>query len=375
MKNTGWASLCFASIITLNTTPAFSTTNQTIPVYGAKQGASLQEKNPANRYVLQLGSYRMEQNALTYKALISKKTSSPVHIKKHFGIYYVYIGPIDNLNALHHISHQLLGERTVIHKAVSRKSIPHKASRSPVIRQQQVIDKDQSIAAPVSASSSHPSWSPVFTVSISPAWTTAGTSQTFYLQPRLRNTYEPSHDSNLFADGEIFLGMQHTFANRPLSAQFGLALAATNNTSASGDIWDDANPDFNNFTYNYQVSHRHVAVKGKLLTNNGYIVNPYISGSLGVGMNKASGFTITPKLFEEVAAPPFNSQNTTAFTYTAGVGFQRAVNEHLQLGLGYEFADWGKYGFAAADGQTVNSGLSQSNLYTNALQISLSYIK
>ncbi|MCX7090622.1 MAG: outer membrane beta-barrel protein [Legionellales bacterium] len=167
--------------------------------------------------------------------------------------------------------------------------------------------------------------------------------------------------------------MQRTL-NAQFTGQFGLALAASSNANLNGDIWQDADPDFNNFSYKYQVSHTHVAVKGKLLVDVGQVVKPYVSGSLGVGFNRAHNFTITPKLFQQIAPLAFQSNTTTSFTYTLGAGIQKSLNEHWQAGLGYEFADWGNSQLARATGQSLNSGLSLSNLYTNSLQFSVSYI-
>ena len=104
------------------------------------------------------------------------------------------------------------------------------------------------------------------------------------------------------------------------------------------------------------------------------MVQPYVSGSLGVGFNRAHDFTITPKIFEEVPAPNFTDNRTTAFTYTLGIGVQKALTTNWQAGIGYEFANWGKSQLGRAPGQTLNSGLHLSHLYTNQLQFSLSYV-
>lgn len=213
----------------------------------------------------------------------------------------------------------------------------------------------------------------VITLSGGPAWSSNGNTQTIRLQPDLEQTFAASNTSQSLASGEIFIGLQRTL-NARYTAQFGLALAGSSNANLNGDIWQDADPDFNNFSYKYQVNHMHVAVKGKLLADVGQVVKPYVSGSLGVGFNRAHDFTITTKSFQQLASPAFQSSTTTSFTYTLGAGIQKSLNEHWQAGLGYEFADWGNSQLARASGQTLNSGLSLSNLYTNSLQFSVSYI-
>ena len=71
--------------------------------------------------------------------------------------------------------------------------------------------------------------------------------------------------------------------------------------------------------------------------------------------------------------PNFTSNTTTAFTYTLGAGVQRHLNQHLQAGVGYEFADWGRSQLSRASGQTLNTGLSLSHLYTNGFLFNLTY--
>lgn len=104
----------------------------------------------------------------------------------------------------------------------------------------------------------------VITLSIGPTWGSGGKAQTFYVQPETERTYTADQQTHVLADGELFFGIQRGLNTR-IQGQFGLAIATTSNAGLSGDIWDDANPEFNNFTYHYQVRHTHVAVKGKLL--------------------------------------------------------------------------------------------------------------
>ena len=212
----------------------------------------------------------------------------------------------------------------------------------------------------------------VATLSLGPVWENAGNTQTFYLAPNIEKTYAANHASHALVDGEIFLGIQKPLREK-LDGQIGFAVATTGNASLSGNIWDDAQSQFNNYTYDYQVRHTHVAIKGKLLADRGYIVTPWVSGSLGVGFNQAHDYSNTPTISQAVMMPDFASNTTTAFTYTVGAGVERHLNPHWQAGMGYEFADWGKSQLSRSSGQTLNSGLSLSHLYTNGLLFNLTY--
>ena len=213
----------------------------------------------------------------------------------------------------------------------------------------------------------------VATLSLGPVWESNGDTQTLYLAPNIEKTYAGNHTSHALLDGEIFLGIQKPLREN-LEGQIGLAVATTDNASLSGNIWDDADPLFNNYTYSYRVRHTHVAIKGKLLADRGYVVTPWVSGSLGVGFNQAHGFSNTPTISQAAVMPNFASNTTTAFTYTLGAGLERHLNQHWQVGLGYEFADWGRSQLNRASGQTLNNGLSLSHLYTNGFLFNLTYL-
>ena len=139
-------------------------------------------------------------------------------------------------------------------------------------------------------------------------------------------------------------------------------------------IWDDADPQFDNYSYLYKVRNSRVAVKGKLLLDKGYWVMPWVSASLGVGFNRARDFTNTPLIFEALPNNNFEDHTKTAFTYTLGAGVQKPISEHWQMGVGYEFADWGKSGLNRAPAQTLNTGLALNHLYTNSVLFNLTYI-
>jgi opacity protein-like surface antigen len=217
------------------------------------------------------------------------------------------------------------------------------------------------------------SWKRVFTFSAGPSWSQNGKTQTFFLQPDIQKTYDAQTSDKTLASGEVFLGLQRAF-NTNLSWQFGLALAKSTNAKLAGDIWEDADPAFNNFFYNYSIEHTHIAAKGKIIAEKIRFIQPYVSGSIGIGFNRAYDFDIKPKIFEEVPAPPFNNHTNTSFTYTLGAGIQKAITQYVSASVGYEFSDWGKNNLAAADGQTLNSGLSLNHLYTSQLQFGLTLV-
>lgn len=214
----------------------------------------------------------------------------------------------------------------------------------------------------------------VFSISGGPAWGSAGETQTIFLQPTVLNTYTVNNRSNFLGIGELFWGCQRALTPQ-LFGQLGVDIAATTFAHFSGNVWQDANPEFNNFLYKWKAQDTRFALKGKLIKENSfYHLSPYLHGSIGVGLNRASNYQSYPYIFEALPEPNFKSHTTAAFTYSVGAGIQRALNNHMQVGVGYEFIDWGKNAFSRAPEQTMGNGLSLDHFYTNGLMFTLTYL-
>ena len=212
----------------------------------------------------------------------------------------------------------------------------------------------------------------VMTLSGGPGWTSPGETQTLNLAPGVIKTYTANQSTDTIFGGDLFMGVQVPFANQ-LKGQVGLDIAATSNTNLSGDVWDDGDPEFNNYTYHYKIQHKHVALKGKLLIDRNWPVIPWISAEAGVGYNRASYFSSSPTIYQAVPVPGFASKTISSFTFAVGIGFQHAIQKNWQVGLGYEFSDWGKSQLGSAEGSNT-SGLSLSHLYVNSLLFNVTYV-
>lgn len=216
-------------------------------------------------------------------------------------------------------------------------------------------------------------WTWVASIAAESVWARGGETQTFYLTPDIEKTYAANKSTNVLASGELFIGLQKSLNSQWLG-QFGLAAATTGNAELQGVIWDDADPQFDNHSYQYKIRNSRLAAKGKLLLNRGDRAMPWVSASLGVGFNRAHDFTNTPLIFEALPNNNFTDHTKKSFTYTLGAGIQKSINKHWQLGVGYEFADWGKSELGRASGQTMNSGLALNHLYTHGVLWNLTYL-
>jgi opacity protein-like surface antigen len=221
--------------------------------------------------------------------------------------------------------------------------------------------------------SPHGDWSWVTSISAGPTWASGGNTQTFYLTPEIEKTYKANKSNNILASGELFLGIQKPLFSSQLLSQIGLMISTSSNANLQGNIWDDADSHFDNYTYKYQIRHSAVALKGILLVDKDSWL-PWISASVGAGFNYAHAFSNTPTIFEALSDANFSNNSKTSFTYTLGIGIQKPLSKHWQLDAGYEFADWGQSELGRANNQTLNSGLTLNHLYTNSMLLNLTYL-
>ncbi len=213
----------------------------------------------------------------------------------------------------------------------------------------------------------------VVALGFGPAWGAGVGNQNLFLTPEIEKTYTQQVTHSALTDAEVFWGIQSPFRNM-LQSQTGIAVGVTSRAQVSGAIWDDADPIFNNYGHSYFVQHTHLAVTEKLLADIGLNVMPWLSASLGVAWNESNSFKNTPTIPEAVTMSNFSNHTQNAFTYTLGVGVEKSLTEHWQIGMGYEFADWGAWNLSRSIGQTVGEGPGSNHLYTNGLLFNVTLI-
>ena len=206
----------------------------------------------------------------------------------------------------------------------------------------------------------------VVTLSAGSSWSRGGKTQILFLEPDVEKTYMANKKMGALASGDVFLGWEKSL-NHSILGQLGIALAASTDAHLSDDQWEDADLDYNNYYCNYKVNHWYFAVKAKLLAQMS-MVQPYISGIMGLGFNRAHGFDVIPCIEMETPPPLFLDKTQTALMHTLGLGVQKAIVKNWSGGVGYEFANWGKSRLAQGSMQTVGKVLSLLHLYTHGVQ-------
>lgn len=214
-------------------------------------------------------------------------------------------------------------------------------------------------------------WSSIITLSGGPAW--SAPNQQVYLYPTIPvqqiDFYVPNSSKRILATGELFFGLQH-LAFPGATGELGIGIAGASNANVTGSVYVNGVPNMG--TYRYRIDHGRAELKGKLIANP-YWLQPYISASVGAGYNNSHDFRATSVLPLVYPAPWFATRTNIAFAYTLGVGVQAMLNQNWQVGIGYEFADWGKSSLGLDLSSNI-IGPSMDHMYTSELLFSISYL-
>ena len=116
-------------------------------------------------------------------------------------------------------------------------------------------------------------------------------------------------------------------------------------------------------------------LQGTLLLDRGYTLIPWVSGGLGLGFNRAYSFNNIPVISEAIVNPNFANHTKKALTYALSAGLEKRLSSNLQVGIGYQFADWGKSTLGQSLDQTTNNVLTLDHLYTNGLILNVTYLR
>ena len=230
---------------------------------------------------------------------------------------------------------------------------------------------------------------PFATVFGGAAWSQqSGGASTYIGTDSEKFIYRSQNNASALGYGGVIVGFEHRLFYDNLYVQLGAEYDKFAGTSFHGSSL--AGVDLNTSTlyqYQYHLSTQQamgtakffsIVKVPKLKDRNLY---PYFSVGLGAAFNKANQFTTSTLETGSInLTPTFASSSNTNFSYNLGVGIEMEVIEHLRLGLGYRYSNFGK----VALGQGVvsynqyrypaNYVLGVSNAYANQLLAGLTYV-
>lgn len=214
-------------------------------------------------------------------------------------------------------------------------------------------------------------WASIVTLSGGPVWGWTGKSQTLYpVNIPLALHFDADKKTTVLGSGELFFGLQRVLSSN-IIGQFGIGGAGASDARLSGTILANNTLAINSYTY--KVNHARVEFKGKFILASVRLLQPYVSGSLGAAFNHAHDYQTTIINSSLASNLNFIPYTKVGFTYTLGAGVQKMLNPNWQVGVGYEFADWGK-NYLGTSGVSLKEGPGSAHLYTNELLFSVSYL-
>ena len=202
-----------------------------------------------------------------------------------------------------------------------------------------------------------------------------GKTQYLSLTPPYQDYYTKSNQSESIADWGAFIGVEKPL-NETYSWQAGISYYVDSNFSTNGHVWQFGNALFDNFTYQYSIFHQSIMATGKFMMNlHTYKhVHPYVSGEIGVALNKARHYAELPLFSEMVAPQPFESNVQESFVWGVGIGFDYNITQRLRVGAGYQFADAGSVSLGTSADAKTHQSLSFSHLYANQFRLQLTIL-
>lgn len=222
-------------------------------------------------------------------------------------------------------------------------------------------------------------WSSIITATGGGGWATPGQNRYMYpLYPALGGLslvalYANQSDTGGLVTGEMFFGLQRVIA--PLIiGELGVGVAGASDAKIKGLVKLD-NLVIN--SYQYKVNHARVEIKGKMIWDGIKSFQPYLTGAFGASFNNSHDYQPTETFFPNMFPPSwFLAHTNYAFTYTVGAGIQTMITPHWQIGVNYQFVDWGRTYLGPDSASIINdtAGIGTTHLYTNEALLSIGYL-
>lgn len=199
-----------------------------------------------------------------------------------------------------------------------------------------------------------------------------GRAQSLSLTPPFEDYYSKSNHSRAAGEFGVGLGIEHSI-DAMSSWQAHISYYINSNFSTEGHIWQFGQPLFDNFKYQYSILHQGVMLSGKYILNSATYpcFHPYISGEVGLALNKAHNYFAEPLFPELISSLPFRSNTKRAFSWGVGLGVYYDLTSRLRVGAGYQLADAGAVSLGHSPEAQTDQSLHFSHLYTNQFRLQM----
>lgn len=189
-----------------------------------------------------------------------------------------------------------------------------------------------------------------------------------------QNTYTSSSSYDTQQVAGLFYGFENAFRDN-CAWQLGIGYYQNSAFTSQGNVYQFADPAFNNLRYNFQIISRRVLLEGKLLHTFKTLFHPYLTMGMGESINRAYAYKEDPITSDGVPmSQPFANHTTHSFTYSAGLGIDVDITKNVRIGASYRYLDLGRAGLNPSPLQQGNNRLSYNHLHTNELLMQLTYV-
>jgi opacity protein-like surface antigen len=214
---------------------------------------------------------------------------------------------------------------------------------------------------------------PVVTLSTGFARANVYSSKLINFDP-FQNAYIGTNHFDTETDSGLFVGAEMDFLQN-WAWQLGLSYFQNEGFQESGNVYQFADPAFNNLTYQYQISSRRISIETKISRAFREIWHPYFSLSFGRACNKSYQYTETPVTSADVPMlVPFANNTAHTWAYSLGVGLDVNIAANWRLGAGYRFVNLGSASLGTTPLQSGTETISNDPIHTNELLAQISYV-
>ncbi|MBI2785391.1 MAG: porin family protein, partial [Legionella longbeachae] len=168
------------------------------------------------------------------------------------------------------------------------------------------------------------------------------------------------------------LGYEWFFPQREFLPFFSASAAYLYDTSIrlKGDVEQFSLPEFNNYTYQYNVKRQTVMALLQAGLFRMRFMIPYVAGGLGAAFNQASPYEEMPKFgIIPRVSPNFSQASQSQFSYTVGAGIYFFPQELISLNLAYRYTDFGHV--KTGNAQNEYSGHLTNAITSNAILVGI----
>lgn len=360
----------------------------------ATQSFALSSKK-INDYYIQLGSYSIKSNAERSKEIAKRHTHYPVTVHRIQRYYVVKVGPLHSVAEVNKArneltlpthkytqskisTHKLSTHQNSINTPVQPFSSSHQANNQPTaypVANNKMNDPVRRYKNDMASSSGtvfiagyggtqRPTTDNHFTVN----------NGSGFPYPYDQDQYSRTIHSSASAAAEVgYRWVRDTsfFPAYALSVRYQHIF----DDNIGNQVTQYSLPEFDNYSYNWNVSSDIISLIGKLDLAEWGRVMPYISGGFGIAFNHATGFNetaypgVTPR-----TSPGFRDYTATQFAYQLGLGVDFKMSNQLLLSLGYDYQNLKAFSSDQGVSSWAGTTLSSSKFHTNTVMLGLTYL-